>query len=90
MPVSRNVQSDGHALELCGGRTWGTDATEIDGDADCGAAAEGNGFARGSGTSRPIARTQVVSDNATTIDICSAMFHIKRKSPTASSRSHNE
>ncbi len=74
-----NAQSDGHALALCGGRTWGTGATEIDNDADCEVAGDSNGLARGSGTSRPIARTHVASDNAAMTSNCSIVFRIEEK-----------
>ena len=77
MPASRNAQSDGHALALCGGKTWGTGAAGTDNDADCEVAGDSNGFARGKGTSRPIAKAQAASANATIISNCSIMFRIE-------------
>ena len=78
MPASRNAQSDGHAFALYGGRTWGTGAAGIDNDADCEVADGNSGFARGKGTSRPTAKAQAASDNATMISNCSSsMFRIE-------------
>jgi hypothetical protein len=74
MPASRNPQSDGHALALCGGRIWGTGAAEGGYDDDCEAAGDSDGFGRGIVTSFAIASSQAASDNATTISNCSIMF----------------
>ena len=75
MPASRNAQSDGNAFALCGGRTWGTATTEACNDDDF----ESGGFARGSGTSRPIASVQATRVEATIVSNCSIIFRIKGK-----------